>query len=295
MSDLSTEFLTTRELAELLHIKERKVYDLAASGQVPCSRATGKLLFPRRAVEEWVASHSSGVSSRSPNRQSRVFVGSQDPLLEWSLLSSAAELAILFDGSLDGLERFSRGEGVATALHVYHPETDDWNVEAVRKRFGHAPVALIEFAWRERGLIVAPGEESAYGGIEALRGRRAVPRQAAAGAQVLLRHLMQRAGLETDDVEWAATARTESELAVAVLEGKAEVAFGLRAVARQHRMGFVPVVRERFDILVDRGAWFDPPLQRLVAFCRSDAFREKARELGGYDVSGFGTVRFNGG
>ena len=38
MANLSTEFLTTRELAELLHIKERKVYDLAAEG----ARAAGR-------------------------------------------------------------------------------------------------------------------------------------------------------------------------------------------------------------------------------------------------------------
>ena len=54
------EYLTTRELAELLRIKERKVYELAASGQVPCSKAMGKLLFPREAVTAWLASRSSG-------------------------------------------------------------------------------------------------------------------------------------------------------------------------------------------------------------------------------------------
>ena len=44
------QYLTTKELAELLRLKERKVYDLAAAGEVPCTRATGKLLFPRDAV-----------------------------------------------------------------------------------------------------------------------------------------------------------------------------------------------------------------------------------------------------
>ena len=81
MGDLTNEFLTTRELAELLHIKERKVYDLAASGKVPCSRATGKLLFPRRAIEDWMAANSSGGTPARHNRQSRVVLGSQDPLL----------------------------------------------------------------------------------------------------------------------------------------------------------------------------------------------------------------------
>jgi molybdate-binding protein len=224
-----------------------------------------------------------------------VFLGSHDPLLEWSLRASGTELATFFDGSLDGLERFGRGGGVATGLHVYEPETGDWNLPIVRARFGHAPVALVEFAWRERGLIVAPGRESAFGHMAALRGHRLVPRQGAAGSQVLLQHLMEQAGLGPSEVEWSDTARTESDAALAVLEGKADAALGLRAMAEQLRLGFVPLLRERFDVLVDRAAWFDPPLQRLFDFCRSSAFLARAAELAGYDVSGFGKVHFNGG
>ena len=48
------DYLTTSELAELLRIKERKVYQMAASGKIPCTRATGKLLFPRKEVESWL-------------------------------------------------------------------------------------------------------------------------------------------------------------------------------------------------------------------------------------------------
>ena len=59
-------------------------------------------------------------------------------------------------------------------------------------------------------------------------------------------------------------------------------------------MRFVPLVQERFDLLVDRKAWFEPPMQTLLAFCRSGAFRSKAEAMGGYDVSGLGTVHFNG-
>lgn len=292
--DLTTEFLTAKELADLLHIKERKVYDLAASGDVPCSRATGKLLFPRKAIEAWVAHHTSGMVAECSNRYSKVFLGSHDPLLEWSLRASGAELATFFDGSLDGLDRFVRGEGVAAGLHVYNPGTGDWNVDVVRERFGHAPVALVEFAWRERGLIVAHGDEAAFADVTALKGHRVVPRQDAAGSQVLLHHLMEQAGLGPSDVNWADTARTESDAALAVLEGKADAAPGLRAIAAQLHLGFVPLLRERFDILVDRAAWFDPPLQRLFNFCRSRAFLTKADALAGYDVSSLGIVHFNG-
>ena len=49
-----SDYLTTKELAELLRIKERKVYELATDGAIPVSRVTGKLLFPRELVELWV-------------------------------------------------------------------------------------------------------------------------------------------------------------------------------------------------------------------------------------------------
>ena len=45
------EFLTTKEVAALLRIKERTVYDLVKEGSIPASRVTGKLLFPRELVE----------------------------------------------------------------------------------------------------------------------------------------------------------------------------------------------------------------------------------------------------
>jgi len=164
----------------------------------------------------------------------------------------------------------------------------------IRERFGHASVVLVEFAWRERGLIVAPEREAVIPDVKALKGHRVAPRQDGAGSQVLLQHVMEQAGLGPTDVDWADTARTESDAALAVREGKADAALGLHAMAHQLRLGFVPLVRERFDILVDRAAWFDPPLQRLITFCRSSAFLAKAGELAGYDVSGFGNVHFNG-
>jgi excisionase family DNA binding protein len=294
MVGLSGEYLTTRELAELLRIKERKVYDLAASGKVPCSRATGKLLFPRHAIEAWVARHSEGPAPEVSPRRPGVFLGSHDPLLEWALRESRSGLATFFDGSLDGIERFAKGEGVAAGMHLYVSDTGEWNAPLVQARFGRDPVVLVEFAWRDRGLIVAPGAEAGMRDVADLAGLRVVRRQAEAGSQTLLEHLLERAGLAASDVAFTAAARTETDAAIAVLEGRADAAFGLLGLARQLRLGFVPLVRERFDLLVERRSWFEPPLQRLAEFCRSAAFADKAAGLQGYEVAGFGRVHFNG-
>jgi len=288
------QYLTTRELAALLRIKERKVYDLAARGEIPCSRALGKLLFPRAAVTAWLADASSGYDAPVAPPRPNVFLGSHDPLLDWALRESRAGIATFFDGSLDGLDRFERAEGAATGLHIHEPDGGDWNVATVRARFGASPVVLVEWAWRERGLIVAPDAARRIKGIGDLKGRRVVPRQAEAGSQALLDHLLAEAGLGDGGVVLTEAARSETDAALAVLDGKADAALGLAALAAQYRLGFVPVIRERFDLLVDRRAWFEPPIQAFLAFCRSDGFASRAAELDGYDTSGLGTVRFNG-
>lgn len=288
------DYLTTKELAELLRIKERKVYDLAASGAVPCSKATGKLLFPRDAIEAWLQQRSSGLERPHAAPLPNVFLGSHDPLLEWALRESRCGIATFFDGSTDGLTRFANREGVASGLHLFEPVSGGWNVPIVAERFQSWPVVLIGWAKRERGLIVREQLEKRIASVSDLEGCRVVPRQAGAGAQALFDHLLDRARLSPDAFERLAPARTESDAALAVLEGKADAAFGLASVAAQYRLPFVPLIEERFDLLADRRAWFEPPMQLFLKFCRSEAFMARARELSGYDVSEFGEVRFNG-
>ncbi|WP_085124694.1 helix-turn-helix transcriptional regulator [Tistlia consotensis] len=295
---MESEYLTAKELATLLRIRERKVYELASSGELPCSRAMGKLLFPRRAVDAWLARKSSGQVAEPASVRPKVVLGSHDPLLEWALRESRSGLAAWFDGSQDGLERFARGEGLATGLHLPSAdaaaEGDGWNVEAVRRRFAGEPVILMEWAWRERGLAVSPEIAERVHALSDLKGLRLAPRQTGAGSQTLLLQLLAREGLSLEALSPLPPMRTETEAVLAVYDGKADAAFGIAALARQFRLAFVPLVRERFDLLVDRWAWFEPPMQALLAFCRTEPFKARVAEYGGYDVSGLGTVHFNG-
>lgn len=76
--------------------------------------------------------------------------------------------------------------------------------------------------------------------------------------------------------------------------GKAEVGFGLGALAGLYGLSFVPLTLERFDLAVWRRAWFDPPMQKLMSFLASSACSSRATELAGYDLSQLGTIHFNG-
>jgi putative molybdopterin biosynthesis protein len=286
-------YLTTRELADLIRVKERKVYDLAAAGEVPHSRATGKLLFPRDAVLAWI--DRAGDAADEGQERPAVVLGSHDLLLEWALRESGCGLASLFDGSLDGIERLARREGVAAGVHVPDSEDDDWNIEAVASQFAFKSVVLIEWAKRHRGFIVPAGNPARIASVADLAGKRLARRQQAAGTHVLLQKLIAGVG---DGLEAAIingpTVRDEREAAQAVFGGEADVAFGLESAAHQSRLDFVPVCTERFDLIVLRRDYFEPAFQKLLAFARSEAFANKAEQLGGYDISDLGKVHFNG-
>lgn len=286
-ADLPT-YLTTKEMADLLRVKERKIYDLAAAGEIPHSRATGKLLFPREVVLAWIENASEAPTGEGT--RPAVILGSHDPLLEWALRESGSGLAAFFDGSLDGLDRFEQLEGVAAGLHMIQDE--GWNTELVSRRFRFRPVVLAEWAWRDRGIIVSPGNPLGIGSIADLAGKRMVLRQPQAGSQHLMERLFSEAGIAVP--QEAPVARDEREAALAVLDGRADAAFGLAASARQFKLDFVPVCEERFDLLVSRRDWFEAPFQALIDFTRTPVFAERARTLGGYRVDGIWTPHFNG-
>lgn len=285
------EYLTTRELADLLRIGERKVYDLAANGDVPCVRSLGKLLFPRAEIMAWLAASRTGPEvAQAPLPP--IIAGSHDPLLDWALTQSGAGLASYLDGSYDGLDRLAARDAQAAALHIREP--DGWNRGALRSAVGEAPVVLIELFRRDRGLLLAP-HRGAISGVPDLAGRTLAFRQDSAASQREFETLLSDHGLaETDIAPLPDRFHSEQDLALALREGKADAGYGLRALARSFGLGFVSLTQERFDLAVWRRAWFDPPLQKLMSYLRSDACAARAKELGGYDLSGLGAVHHNG-
>ncbi len=288
-----SDYLTTREVAELLRLKERKVYDLVASGSVPCSKATGKLLFPREAIQQWIRQHGSGGAQQALAKAPDIFLGSHDPLLEWALRESHSGIPTLFENSSDGLGRFASGQGAATGMHVYDLSSDSWNVEAVKAACAMQPVVLTEWAKRTRGLIVSEAVADKLTSLADLAAFRLVSRQPGAGSQKLLLALMEKQGLSSDNLTVIAVEQNEVECVLRLVDGSADVTFGLQSLAQQYRLPFVPIITERFDLLMTRQRWFEPSMQQFLSFCNSDKFTAYANALDGYDVSDRGKVHFN--
>ncbi len=294
-----TEMMSTKEVARYLRVKERKIYELVRAGRIPCTRATGKYLFPRNLIDLWLAEsvefpggrRAGGLAPPPP-----VVAGSHDPLLDWALREAGTGLALLAAGSLDGVRRLAAGEAAVAGVHVRDPETGVYNLPLIEAQLAGLDVVAIRWAGREQGLVTAPGNPRGIRGIEDLRGRRVrvLPRQGDAGSQILFQHLLSEVGIGPEEVELVETpALSESDLGLAIAEGKADAGPAIRAVAHQYGLGFVPLARERYDLVMRRREYFEPPMQKLLAFARGAAFRRRAEEMTGYDVSDLGEVVYN--
>jgi excisionase family DNA binding protein len=290
------DLLNTDEAVTYLRLSERKLYELVAKGAVPCTKVTGRWLFPKAALDRWLAAGLVRPPGFSPAVSPPIVGGSHDPLLEWALRESGSGLASLPEGSEAGLARLVQRQVAAAAIHLHRIDGDDEvaNLAAVEEAPGLSDAVVIAFARREQGLIVAPGNPLGLSDLRSVaeRGARLALRPEGAGAQLLLVALTRRAGLDPSSLR-TVTPRcsTGPDVAQAVRAGRADCGIATRSVAQAANTDFVPLSWERFDLVLRQRDYFLPAQQALFAFLRVPAFAERARELGGYDVSEAGRVR----
>lgn len=291
------QLFTTAEAAAYLRLKERKIYEMVAEGSVPCTKVTGRWLFPKAELDHWLiasVTRPAGVTRPEP---APIISGSHDPLLEWALRESGSGLATLAVGSEAGFTRFAAGEAVAAAIHLHALDDAeaDANVASLKSRSDLHDAVMIAFCRREQGFLVPAGNPQKLGSIDDVMSKRAriATRPNGAGAQLLLLALLDRAKASLDRLAVVApVAPTGPDIAQAIRAGRADTGIATRGVANAAGLDFVPIIWEPFDLVMRQRDFFQPPLQALLKFLQSDEFAARARELGGYDIQSAGSVRF---
>ncbi|MFI4987456.1 MAG: substrate-binding domain-containing protein [Alphaproteobacteria bacterium] len=294
------ELMSTKEVAEYLRVKERKIYELVRDGRIPCTKVTGKYLFPRHLIDLWLAQSTAipnGVAmAAAAPAAPPVVAGSHDPLLEWALRESGCGLALMAGGSLDGLKRLGAGEAQLCGMHVLDAESNAYNVPLLKTALPRLDIVALEWAWREQGLVLAAGNPRGITHLGDLAAKQVavVERQPESGSQILFEQLLERDAVDRMALtRLAKPALSESDLALVIAERKADAGLAIRTVARQYGLDFLPLARERYDLVMRRRDYFEPLVQSLLAFTRSERFRTRAGEMGGYDITRLGAVVYN--
>jgi putative molybdopterin biosynthesis protein len=295
------EFLTTSEAAEYLRLGERKLYELVTAGAIPCSKVTGKWLFPRHELDLWVLAGLARPAGMIAADPPLIVGGSQDDLLEWALRESGSGLASLSEGTARGVDRLQRGEIIAAAIHFHSPASSDGssgdaNIAAVRAMPGLHDAVLVGLARREQGLLLAPGNPKHLNNLADVLGSgvKIAVRQPGAGAQMLLDMLLARAGATPRELRrLEPPCLTGPDLAAAIRTGKADCGIATRAAAASAGLDFVPLLQENFDLLMRQRSYFRPQIQALIGFLGQMRLKRRAAELTGYDPTQAGQIRFS--
>jgi excisionase family DNA binding protein len=291
------QLLTTAEAAAYLRLKERKLYEMVSEGTIPCTKVTGRWLFPKAELDRWLASSVSRPAGMARPPPAPIVAGSHDPLLEWALRESGSGLATLAIGSEAGFERFIAGEAIAASMHLHALDdiAADANVAALAARSDLQDAVLIGFCRREQGFLVAAGNPLKLKSMEDVIAKRAriTMRPKGAGAQLLLLALLHKSKTPLDALATVSpVCPTGPDIAQAIRAGRADAGVATRGVANAAGLDFVPIVWEPFDLLLRQRDYFHPPLQALFRFLQSSVFTVRAQELGGYDLADAGKVRF---
>jgi excisionase family DNA binding protein len=288
-------FMNVRQVAHYLQLNEKKVYALVNEGRIPATRLTGKWLFPRDLVDQWLleSSHGGLLTDRI------VIAGSDDPLLYRAVTLMAAELqgralvSYAAIGTQLGLSVLARRRADACALH-WGPDSESLqrHPALLRQHVQHKDWILVRLFRREQGLMMAPGLWRGDSRIEQLFAPdvRWVARQEGAGSQRFLREIIAEHRLDPADRRTTARAYSERDAASAIATGQADVAPGVRAAAGEFGLEFLPLGWEAFDLAMSRGIFFRTLFRGLLDVLRGAECQRLAQVFGGYDCSDLGNI-----
>jgi putative molybdopterin biosynthesis protein len=213
-----------------------------------------------------------------------IFSGSHDLAVELLArqLEKQLNILILPVGSLDGLVALRQGVCHFSGCHLLDI-SGEYNLPFIRHFFPDRPVVVITLAEREQGLMTAPGNPKAIRSLVDLSRPEVtfINRIPGSGTRLWLDRHLQSKGIPTKYIHgYENVSRTHTECAELVQSGTADVALGLQAAASQHALGFIPLFRERYDLVIPQEQV--QMLQPVLKAVKSSAFRRSVESLTGY-------------
>lgn len=301
----TTPFLSTKEAAKYLCVNEKMIYTLVAEKGLPATKITGKWLFPKHLVDQWIEANTINFPefpAPSAAEGLVILAGSNDPLIERTLSlfnSHQTDYLAVFGnlGSLGGIRALRRNLcHIATSHLIQETASDDYNFDHAARELEKQP-AVVNFCRREQGLIIGRGNPKGLSGVGDLgRGDvRLVNRPVGTGTRLLLDRELEAAGIDPGGIPGYDHAVTRHmDVGIEVLSGRADVGLGIRAIAGLLELDFIPMRWERYDLLIAKDRFFDPGIQRFIGLLHEPVFRNLAGEYKGYAVDLAGKMIFPG-
>ncbi|WP_141266522.1 molybdopterin biosynthesis protein [Thermodesulfovibrio sp. Kuro-1] len=200
-------------------------------------------------------------------------------------------------GSMGGLVAIKKGEAHMAGTHLLDEVTGEYNIPFIKKLMPDKKVVLINLVYRIQGFIVKKGNPKNIRGFNDLTNENVVfiNRQAGSGTRLLLDKHLKELGISPSQIKGYDTDEyTHMGVASAVLTGRADVGLGILAAAQALDLDFIPVAKERYDILIPYEFLELKIIQAVLRVIQEDKeFRKAVEKLGGYDTTDMGKIFYS--
>ena len=300
---MTEEMMSTKEVAHYLGVHEKQVYALIKSKRIPSTRVTGKWIFPRKLIDEWIELNAQKGLGQAKEKSRRIegallASGSNDPILDMLqtyMRQSYPEFYIFSSnvGSTEGMKALNKGYTDLAWSHLLDPKSGEYNIPFLSAYLPDVKVVVVNLFHRDLGFLVAPKNPFHIRGFDDLTQKevRFINRQKGSGTRVLLDHHLKKLRIPSSEIEgYEREVYTHFEVGLSILSKEADVGIGTIAVSKLLGLGFVPITRESFDMLMDQSTFFEKGIQAFIEILNSKEFRTHVERLGSYDFKDSGKI-----
>jgi molybdate-binding protein/DNA-binding transcriptional regulator YhcF (GntR family) len=207
----------------------------------------------------------------------------------------ATEIKVTNAGSLGGLIALQEERAHLAGIHLLDEETKEYNYPYIKRILPGSEVAVVHLVYRIQGLMFPRSNPKQIKGIADLIRPEItfINRQKGSGTRVLLDINLHQLGIPVSEIKgYEREMNTHVAAGLSVTRGEADVALGIEAAARSCNLDFLPLFRERYDLIMPRVNYRSRLLAPLLNIVVSDEFRAVIDKVGGYDTAETGTVTY---
>jgi excisionase family DNA binding protein len=303
---MSIELMNTKEVAKYLDIHEKQVYALIKARRIPATRITGKWIFPKKLIDEWVESKSGEGITLAKQKSNKIAgallaAGSNDPVLDilQTWVRRAYPDLYLFSanmGSVNGLAALDNGHTDIAWSHLLDPASGQYNIPFLSTLLPKIKPVVVNLFHREIGFITAPDNPYHIKWFDDLakEGLRFINRQKGSGTRVLLDYHLGQLGVSSEQINgYDREAYTHFEVGLSILSGETDAGIATAAVSKLLGLAFTPITRESFDMVLDQSTFFQKGVQAFINILDSREFRKGVEKLGNYDFNHSGRILYS--
>ncbi|MEH2242699.1 substrate-binding domain-containing protein [Nostoc sp.] len=202
----------------------------------------------------------------------------------------------IFANSMTALRSLCRGEIHIAGMHLYDPETGEHNIPYVRETLAGRSAVLITLGVWEEGLLVPPGNPKGIKTVSDLveLGITIVNRELGCGSRMLLERKLQEEQIPLHTVKgFDHIVHNHQDIALSVVSGIADAGVSTASVAAAFGLGFIPLHRSRYDLVILKEYLEETPIQQLLSSLGHRLVQSQLEILGGYDISNIGEIVAN--